>query len=223
MWRTSVVFTADGGRDEDFKREGVNHHWLPPAVYAGDCFRGKVRLEYCAKVAFVGSFQSYHKEWPFRQELVNALRREHGIRFAQWGDANWIRGHDLNDLFASATIIVGDSIARPKYWSDRIPETIGRGGFLLAPMIEGMVEEGFHMDPQVVERSTIAYYAAGSVESCMAASSKALRDDFPREAISERGMELVKSKHTYAHRCRAMLDAVRRYRDGWTRAADHLG
>ena len=56
-----------------------------------------------------------------------------------------IRNHDLNRLYASVKVCVGDSLCpgfnHPRYWSDRLPETIGRGGFIIHPRIEGIEEE----------------------------------------------------------------------------------
>jgi hypothetical protein len=219
MWRTDIVFTADGGRQADFERAGINHVWLPPAVFAPDCFRGKAREEFKADVIFVGSCQAYHREWPFRRDLVRTLKEEYGGRFQHWGDARYIRGWDLNDLYASVKVVVGDSLARPRYWSDRVPETIGRGGFLVTPLIEGMTEQGFVENAAWPEHPTVVYYRAGDPGECINKLGRVLQDDFPRQAISERGMELVKSKHTYSHRCRTILDAVARQRAGRERAA----
>lgn len=224
MWRTDLVFTADGGRDEDWKRAGVNHVWLPPAVYEGDCWRGAARPEYEADVIFVGSCQAYHREWPFRRALVRELRERYGPRFQHWGDARYIRGWDLNALYASAKIVVGDSLARPRYWSDRVPETLGRGGMLVTPQIEGMVEEGY------LHGLHLYYYPACDLGKCIEKIDSLLQPDGPglkpfakcREEVISGGMSLVKSRHTYAHRCRRMLDAVRDHRAGRERPAAYL-
>src|SRR5689334_1664578 len=37
MWMTDIVFTADGGRELEFRARGINHFWLPPAAFAGEC------------------------------------------------------------------------------------------------------------------------------------------------------------------------------------------
>jgi hypothetical protein len=220
MWRTDIVFTADGGRDADWKAAGVNHAWLPPAVYEGECWRGHPQEKYKADVIFVGSFRAYHKEWPFRQELVRGLADRYGARFQHWGDARYVRGWDLNDLYASAKIVVGDSLARPKYWSDRVPETLGRGGFLLTPEIEGMEQEGY------LPRRHLLYYRRGDLGDCIARIDETLfraGTQLPleqeREEIITGGMALVKSRHTYAHRARGMLDAIRDHRAGRERPA----
>jgi hypothetical protein len=214
-WKADLVFTADGGRDDAWARAGVNHRWFPPAVYEGDCWRGKVREEYRADIAFVGSFRAYHKEWPFRQALVRALESRYGARFQHWGDARYVRGWDLNDLYASVKVVVGDSLVRPRYWSDRVPETLGRGGFLITPKIEGMEEEGYR------DGENLIYYRAGDLADCIEkidAQFGAVEGERRREEIIQGGMNLAITQHTYAHRCRGILDAVRSHRAGGQRA-----
>jgi hypothetical protein len=212
MWRTDIVFTADGGRQADFERAEINHVWLPPAVFAPDCFRGKAREEYRADVIFVGSCQAYHREWPFRRALIGELKRVYGGRFQHWGDARYIRGWDLNDLYASVKVVVGDSLARPRYWSDRVPETIGRGGMLVASKIDGMEEEGYE------DARHLMYYPPGDLPECIRNIDVALQLPTTDKMIEE-GMSLVKRRHTYSHRCRTILDAVARQRAGRERAA----
>ena len=53
-----------------------------------------------------------------------------------------IRGKELNDLYATAKVVVGDTLCKgfnyPYYFSDRLFETTGRGGFLIHPYIKGL-------------------------------------------------------------------------------------
>jgi hypothetical protein len=202
MFRTDVVFTADGGRQEDFKAAGINHVWLPPAVYGRDCFRGTARPEYACDVAFVGSYASYHREHPFRKLLVDTLKEKYGPRFRHFGDRNNIRGWDLNDVYASAKVVVGDQINRSYYWSDRVPETIGRGGFLLSPLTIGMYKEGF------VATKTIEIYDPGNIGACLCMVEACLDKDYPRQEVSEQGMRIVIERHTYAERCKKILEVA---------------
>jgi hypothetical protein len=203
MFRTDIVFTADGGRAEDWKRAGVNHVWLPPGIYAKDCFFGTLRDEFKADVGFTGTVDHYHSEWPFRRQLVDALRMTYGSRFKWWGNQNNVRGWDLNDLYASCRVMVGDSLARPFYWSDRVPETMGRGGLLIAPEIEGMREQGYR-------EGNLVFYEPGNIADCLAMVEMTLNLLSEEDYRTSRSwaMDLTKQRHTYEHRCRAMLDAI---------------
>lgn len=146
MFHTAYLFTADGDHEEKWKALGKNHIWLPPAVRHDACHFGEYREEYACDVAFVGSNgQGYHEDvWPYRKELVDNLRamcKKNGWSFKNPGgdDPKISRGDDLNDFYASAKVTVGDSLCLKKqdskYWSDRVPEATGRGGFLIMPEI----------------------------------------------------------------------------------------
>jgi glycosyltransferase involved in cell wall biosynthesis len=136
FWKCEYVFTADGSRDEDFRRKGVNHAWLRPAVSEVYLHPGTPREEYACDVVFVGA-KGYHREYPFRPAMIEFLEKcFHG----NFKHITGVRGHALNDVYASAKICVGDCIFAgiPNYWSDRVPETTGRGGFLLHPDVQGL-------------------------------------------------------------------------------------
>ena len=69
--------------------------------------------------------------------MVEFLEKTYGPRFKH---ITGIRGHELNDFYASCAVVVGDCIfsGLPNYFSDRMVETPGRYGFLLSPKIEGL-------------------------------------------------------------------------------------
>jgi hypothetical protein len=136
FWRTNGVFTADGGNQERFSERGITHHWLPPGVVRRDCYVGEWRKDLAIDVGFVGA-ESYHPEYPFRGELINFLRSVYGERFKVF---TGYRGRQLNDLYASIRVVVGDSCfgGADRYWSDRVTESLGRGGFLIHPACNGL-------------------------------------------------------------------------------------
>ena len=136
FWKTDVVFTADGGNDEKFKERGVNHVWMPPAICERVAVMGTAKPWYNAPVAFTGA-DGYHPEYPFRPRMVDHLRATFGASFRIY---QGIREQDLADLYASVRVMVGDSCfaGADRYWSDRVPETIGRGGFLVFPETPGL-------------------------------------------------------------------------------------
>lgn len=136
FWKTEHVYTADGGRGYDFAERGVNHHWMRPAVSEIYCHPGRPWDMYRCDVCFVGA-KEYHSEYPFRKKMVEFLEETYRERFRH---IEGIRGHALNDVYASARVVVGDCIFAgvPAYWSDRVPETVGRHGLLVHPDIEGL-------------------------------------------------------------------------------------
>ena len=147
FFRCSTVITADGGHQEEFASVGVNHKWLSPAVSLAETEPGEVVPQYRNRLAFVGSWQpGYHVEWGHRRELVEWLKRTYPQDMKFWprpGQPS-IRGADLRNLYASVDVIIGDSCLAGNathYWSDRIPETVGRGGFLIHPEVEGLSEQ----------------------------------------------------------------------------------
>ena len=110
FWKTDKVFTADGGHQREFTARGVCHEWLPPAVAERHCWKGMLRPELAYDVIFVGS-RRYHPEYKFRTTLIDWLSAVYKERFHRFnGDAGGVvREAKLNDLYASAKVVVGDS------------------------------------------------------------------------------------------------------------------
>lgn len=161
MFQVGDLFTADGDATEWYSERGIRHHWLRAGVLAAEAYDAVPSDDWYGRwdVAFVGSAPSaqvggnYHPEWPHRFELVQHLREWYGQRFIHVGnggdlgnnyDRPNIRGHDLNMLYASVPVIVGDTLGacrESRYWSDRAYETWGRGGFLVHPRIDALDAE----------------------------------------------------------------------------------
>jgi hypothetical protein len=136
FWKTEFVFTADGSRQNQFRERGVNHYYMRPAMSEVYIHPGVPRGTFLCDVGFVGA-KGYHKEYPFRRELVDFLETRYGDKFHH---VTSLRGHGLNDFYASCKVSVGDCIfaGTPNYYSDRAPETCGRHGFLIHPRVEGL-------------------------------------------------------------------------------------
>ena len=157
-FRCDLVVTADGAHDNLWEGLGINHHWMPPGVSERWCKPGQPLYVYECDVVFVGSWQHYHREWPHRVKLVQKLSDWYGERFKVFPEPgkHAIRGLELNDVYWSAKVVVGDSCLVPKvngspmtnYCSDRIPETLGRGGILCHPHVDGVYgHDGAVFDP----------------------------------------------------------------------------
>ena len=154
-------------------------------------------------VVFVGS-KKYHPEWPYRTHLINWLDKNYGSRFEHYGNGGIesIRGIRLNKLYWSTKVVVGDTLCLnfnyPDYWSDRIYETLGRGGFLIHPYIPGIEKE-------FVDKQHVVFYEYGNFDQLKELIDYYLTHDEEREAIRLAGHELVKDKYTYKHRWEVIL------------------
>lgn len=196
FWKTDVVFTADGGNDDRFKERGVNHIWMPPAVVERYCYFGTPSLQFNSPVAFTGA-EGYHPEYPFRPRLCQRLREKYGTNFRSY---TGIREKALNDLYASVRVLVGDSCfaGADRYWSDRVPETIGRGGFLIYPRTPGLEIPG------------LVTYEAGNIDDLISKIDYWVDDDRNAERIQRRNEahEFVKQHHTYTNRMATVLQVM---------------
>lgn len=203
-FRLHLVCTADGDNDDRWQQAGVNHVWVRPAVYHAEVGRGTPRSRFRSEVAFVGNWRGgYHREWPFRRELVHHLRTRWRGRVGLWpkpGEGA-VRGQALNDLYASVDVVVGDSCfadRAEKYMSDRLFETVGRGGLLLFPGIEAAADE-------LEDREHVVYYQPGNLDHLDALIGHYLDAPDEREAIVEAGVERVRAACTYRHRVREIV------------------
>jgi len=211
FFAVDLLVTADGGHDQQWEEAGVNHYWMPPAVSIDECTPGEYREEYAHDVVFVGNWQGdYHQEWRHRHDLVRWLKRW-GAKFYPEVGEEAVRGQDLRDLYASASILIGDSCVvgdkythgRPitRYCSDRIPETLGRGGFLLHPHTPGITDGTLYSDVQ-----HLITWQLGDWQHLEELISLYLTDGVEdRKKIAEHGRLWVIQRHTYEVRMRDLV------------------
>lgn len=201
-WFTEWQFMADGSPEaaEKYDSMGLKWHWLKPGVVERDCYLAKPdHKRFPHDVVFVGS-KGYHPEHEFRPMLIDWLKENYGKRFGLYGNDGLgvVRGDDLNTLYASAKVVVGDSCfgGRPKYWSDRIPETTGRGGFLIHPFVEGQ-ENRFVMSYEGLDdlKYAIDYYLKDKNEK-------------ERRKLQNQAHNWTKKHATYTHRSKEMLSVM---------------
>lgn len=210
FWRTDYVFTPDGDpmSQRKFESLGINHHYLPAAVFEEEAYRGTYNPQYACDVAFFGSVWNYHQDWPYRQELVESLRSSYGDGFRIFGHPyGSVRGKELNDALASARVIVGDSLVpgytHANYWSDRLYEITGRGGFLIFPLIVGL-------DTQFDLTNELMTYRFGDFQTLKGYINYFLLHDDVREEFRARGMERTLRDHTYKNRMDILLEVIER-------------
>jgi glycosyltransferase involved in cell wall biosynthesis len=195
-------FTVDRKMAEWFNaRTNVKGHYISAGVYDKECVYTPTTPK--EDVIFVGS-KTYHPEWPYRPKLINFLSKTYGARFNLYGKEGLgiVRGQALNNLYASTKVVVGDTLCPnfdyPDYWSDRIYETIGRGGFLIHPYIKGLEKE-------FEDKKHVVFYEYNNLNQLQELINYYLEHDAEREEIRRSGHELVKNNYTYKNRWQAIL------------------
>ncbi len=214
FWRTKYVFSPDGGSDELFAQACINHTFLWPGVFAGECVDGTPNDQFRKDVGFVGSTVNYHREWQYRQTLVSHLKQRYGNRFGTWPENGpAVRGQDLNDLYATIPVIVGDTLCpnfdHPYYVSDRLFETMGRGGFIIHPRITGLERDTPEGLPTAFkDGEDIVLYDYNDFDGLVDRINFYLDNPDERERIRLAGQNRVKKHHTYTSRLTEALDVI---------------
>lgn len=211
FFRTDLVCTADGGNQDRFEALGINHVWFPPGVSEAECVPGTYRAKLASDIAFVGSHAGgYHPEHAHRAGLVAWLKQTYGDRCRFWPapGEHAIRGAALRDLYRSVKVLVGDSCFAgmpqgDRYFSDRIPETLGRGGFLIHPEVPGVTDGALYTDGK-----HLVTWPAGNWDRLACGIDNALGDDALRHRVSTAGREHVLAGHTYEVRVRQLVDLM---------------
>lgn len=192
-WKVDYFFSTDGANQQKYLDRGVNHIYLPPGVVEYGCKKGQFQQVLASEIGFVGSV-GYHPEYPFRTRMIEELRKMYGPQFRVYGG---FREDALNNVYASCKIVVGDHCmaGMPYYWSDRLPETCGRGGFLIYPRTEGMTIPTATYEPQNMNSlyNQIAHYMNHPQE---------------REMTREAAFQHVKANDTYTHRLATILKVM---------------
>lgn len=211
FWSTQFVFTPENSvqAQKVFKQYGVNHYYFKPAVFEDECILYDLPL--VNDIVFVGTGVEYmHPEWPYRAELVRWLMNTYGYRFRKFGyPQQTVRGLELNKLYASSKIVIGDSLNKDfidsHYWSDRCYETIGRGGFLIHPYVPGITDS-------FVDRKEIVLYGYGNFTQLSNLIAYYLNPENAeeRESIRRAGFERVKKDHTYTNRVKEIFDVLKK-------------
>lgn len=213
FWRTDFVFTPDGSEmaAKVFNDKGINHHYIKPGVFRGECYIKEGTEKY--DVVFVGGgqptgkpIQYGHTEWPYRGQLLKFLDDTYKHRYKKFGNPEpTIRNDALNQLYADSKVVVGDSLClnfdHPYYWSDRVYETLGRGGFIIHPYIKGMEEE-------FEDGQDIVFYQYNDFEGLKEKIDYYLEHPAQRKAIMMNGHNLVKRKCTYHNRLIQALSII---------------
>lgn len=199
-------FTVDKLMADWFNENtNVKGVFLPAGVFHEEVYMDQP-FEQTIDLIFVGSKQ-YHSEWPYRKILIDNLQRRYGNRFRLYGKDGRgnVRGEQLNKLYGQTKIVVGDTLCigfnYPYYMSDRIFETIGRGGFIIHPHIEG-IEDFFEIGKELVT------YKYNDFNDLYRKIEFYHSNPGKREEIRKAGFERVKRDHTYLNRWEKIIDEI---------------
>jgi hypothetical protein len=205
VFQVDYWFTVDQMQADWLNSNTATHaKYLPAGVYGRECYCDH-RDAWDNDVIFVGS-RGYHPEYSYRPKLVDWLSTNY-LGFQHWGGdgLGTIRGHALNQLYANTKVVVGDSLRLDgddgSYWSDRVYETLGRGGFLIHPRLSGL-------EQQFKDGEHLAFYDHGDFDQLKFLIDYYLEDDVERERIRRAGHELVKAQHSYINRWQTILDTL---------------
>jgi len=206
FFHTDYLFQPDGDPESmrKFKRAGCNTYWFPPAVYGTECEIKNVKKDLIGDIAFIGSYEVYHEEWTYRRKLIDWLIGTYGERFTRYPNEKFPSMFDklLNLLMSSTKIIIADTLCmnftHQNYWSNRIPEETGRGGFVIAPRIKGLetcYEDGVHL----------VMYDYDNFGQLKGLIDEYLLNDRKREMIKMQGFRHTKKYHTFTSRMKRMF------------------
>ena len=206
-WNIEYFFTVDKLFVDDLSKRGIKAHYLPAGVLEKECYLAQPdHQRFPHNVVFTGS-RGYHAEWQYRPQLIDWLKNTYGHKFGHYGGdgLGTIRGHDLNTLYASSKIVIGDTLCKgfnyPYYFSDRLFEVIGRGGFMIFPYITGL-EDLFDIGIEIVT------YPFGDFDTLKNLINYYLENPELRESIRLAGMDRIKKDHTYTKRLESMLSKI---------------
>lgn len=216
FWRTDYVFSPEGSDEakQVFKELNINQFYLPAGVFEDECYMAKPEVQYMHDVVFVGGGSRYaHPEWPYRAQLVKWLEETYGPRFKKYGwPEETVRGEELNKLYASCKVVVGDSLCKDfkdeYYFSDRIFETTGRGGFIIHPYIKGL-EAHFNILGKTTGPTELITYDFGDFTQLKSLIDFYLENDKIRNKIRERGFKRTKTTNTYTNRMKEMINVLK--------------
>lgn len=112
-FKADIVITTDGDDGYPTIRQGIHK----PE-------KRMIKEKLIYDVIFIGS--AYYKE---RKELIERVKPK---------IFQGIRGMRLNKLLGQSKIVLGDSYPASNYWSNRVYEMTGRGGFMIHPKVNGL-------------------------------------------------------------------------------------
>lgn len=197
-----LVFLTDGGHMQEYADIGVNAHLLRQGIPDEFCYMAEP--EEGPDVLFVGT---ENPTFPYRQELMKLLKHYYGANFQWVGRANAesCRGHDLNKLYASAKVVIGDCMHGDHYWSNRVVETLGRGGFLIHPNVVGI-------DKDYTPYKEFVPYDWGDFKGLKEKIDYFLDHPKERDKIRRAGFARVEKEYKMSDKCKTLYEAIKQHK-----------
>jgi len=186
MFKADLVFTSDDGHEEDWKEHGIAHKCIRQGIYDEEAVLLPTE-EKEHDVVFVGS------ENPLNEDRTK-LFKDFDFKWFGKKDTNEVRGMRLNELYTKTKIVIGDSVYSPHYWSNRVVETLGRGGFLIHQEVEGLKEAYPHL----------VTYKRGDYKDLKEKIAYYLGNDKEREEIIKKNYEWVLDNHLCSLKCKEL-------------------
>jgi hypothetical protein len=211
-WHIDYFFTVDklmaDWLNKNTKVKGV---FLPAGVYDKECYIAS-KGDWNQDIVFTGSY-SYHPEHQWRREMIDWLYKTYGNRFKRYGNpapdnpnAYPLRGKPLNEMYAKTKIVIGDTLCKgfdyPYYFSDRIFETTGRGGFIIHPYIQGI--------RKYFTNKEVPTYKFGDYKDLKEKIDYYLENFIEREQMRFKAHNRTKKDHTYINRWKTILNELKR-------------
>lgn len=191
-FKAQYVVTTDGGHAKNWEKKGIKHLCVRQGIYKEECFMESKERK--LDIVFVGSDNAL---CPERQQVIREIDKAYGDRFTWFGRKNTheVRSTALNELYSRTKIVIGDSVYSPYYWSNRVVETLGRGGFLIHQEVPGLKEEFPH----------IVTYERGNINDLKAKIDYYLEHEEEREDIRKKNFEWVRDTYTMDKKCKELL------------------
>lgn len=194
-FKSDLLFTTDGGHDERFKADGCNHEVLRQGIHKPEARHYWVD-KFDTDVAFVGTNWGHRS----RRKLLSWLHASYRGGFKHHRNT---RGLELNVALAKTKVVVGDSYPSDNYWSNRVYEITGRGGFLLHPKTPGL-------EAEFLDGEHYVSYPRNDYRELKRLVDYYLENDEEREKIRAAGFWHCANNYTYDQRVAVLLDRVRR-------------
>jgi hypothetical protein len=124
-----------------------------------------------------------------------------------------VRREELRNLYRSGRVFVGDSCLVPRadgspatrYCSDRVPETLGRGGFLIHPAVDGITGGAGAMYANLEHLIT---WPLGRFDILDQQIEFYVNDDRARLEIADAGRQHTLNQHTYSVRMTDLINLL---------------
>mgnify|MGYP003655247075 CR=1 FL=1 len=213
LWSSDVVFSPEGGEHSDafYSKCGIKQYTVRQAPYHETV--GISNIEDISDITtkevpllFVGT--AYTNGDGFRQFLLKFLEEQYGEKFMLMGHTaeHQVRESRLSSLIAQSKIIIGESTYFPGYWSNRLYESIGRGGFTLHPYVAGIEDE-------FVDGEECVYFSRWNFKELKEKIDYYLDEPEERNRIINNGLARVKKDHTLINRCTQVLEIINELRN----------